>query len=173
MSSYAEPIGEIYVNEARRLCPIPGFVVGLVSIEDVEAEQVFCQYGKGHHPAYGQTSAYASYGGYNGSSLMDRTGIGIEIVGRRANEEQSCATYEGEALNALARVEHTHHHGNGDNEHDEGEEKSVVAPRLTAYHFAARAVLQLIVNVAYHVGCSKAHKRQQQKSCKQEEGNNT
>lgn len=69
---------------------------------------------------------------------MDRTGIGIEIVGCRADEEQSRATYEGEALNTLARVEHTHHHGNGGEEHDEGEEKSVVALRLAAYHFAAR-----------------------------------
>lgn len=100
---------------------------------------------------------------------MDRTGIGIEIVGCRTNEEQSRATDEGEALDALARVEHTHHHGDGSDEHDKGEEKSVVALRLAAYHFAARAVLQLIVNVAYHVGRSEAQKRQQQKSSKQEE----
>lgn len=52
MSSYAEPIGEIYVNKSCRLCPVPGFVVRLVSVEDVEAEEVFCQYGKGHRPAY-------------------------------------------------------------------------------------------------------------------------
>lgn len=91
---------------------------------------------------------------------MDRAGIGIEIVWCRADKEQSCTTDEGEALDALARVEHTHHHGNGGEEHDEGEEKSIAALRLTAYHFAVRAVLQLIVNVAYHVGCSKAHQRQ-------------
>lgn len=143
------------------------------SVEDVKAEKVLCQYGECHHPAYGHTPTYASYGGYNGSSLMDRAGIGIEIVGCRTDEEQSCATYEGEALNALARVEHTYHHGDGCEEHDKGEEKSIVALRLIANYLAARAVLQLIVNVAYHVGRPEAHKRQQQKSSKQEERNNT
>ena len=157
MSSYAEPIGEIYVNEARHLCPIPGFVELCPAVEDVEAENVLCQYGECHHPAYGQTPTYASYGGYDGSSLMDRVGIGIEIVGCRTDEEQSCATYEGKALNALARVEHTYHHGDGRDEHNKGEEKPVVVLRLVAYHLAARAVLQLIVNVADHVGCSEAH----------------
>lgn len=157
MSSYADPIGEIYVNEARHLCPIPGFVVGLVAVEYVEAEKVLCQYGERHHPAYRQTPTYASYGGHDGSSLMNGVGISIEIVGCSTDKEQSCATDEGKALNALARVEHTYHHGDGCEEHDKGKEKSVVVLRLVAYHLAARAVLQLIVNVAYHVGCSEAH----------------
>ena len=141
MSSYAEPISEIYVNKARHLCPIPGFVVWLVAVEDVDAEKILCQYGECHHPAYRQTPTYASYGGYDGSSLMDRVGVGIEIVGCRTDEEQSCTTYEGEALNALARVEHTYHHGDRCEEHDKGEEKSIVVLRLVAYHLTARAVL--------------------------------